>query len=281
MLHQNSAQSVVPPGSVTVLVVDDEDALCTLLQISLQRQGYRVVIAHNGREALDVVANRKVDLVLLDVMMPEMDGFTTCIELRKRTDVPIVLLTALNRPDDIVHGFSLGADDYITKPFTFKEVEVRLQAILRRMNWNQERVTQQQVITVQDVMVNDDVHEVTVRGESVHLTPIEYQLLRTLMNSPDKPVSKEDLFQSVWGYNMAGGTNLVEVAMRRLREKVELDPSNLPAHGAWCGLQVQHAGYIRQGDDSVNDSTGTRRRSSTRPRLPRSGYRCGSRRYGV
>jgi DNA-binding response OmpR family regulator len=226
MLHQNSAQSIVPPGSVTVLVVDDEDALCTLLQISLQRQGYRVVIAHNGREALDIVANKKVDLVLLDVMMPEMDGFTTCIELRKRTDVPVVLLTALNRPDDIVHGFSLGADDYITKPFTFKEVEVRLQAILRRMNWNQERVTQQQVITVQDVMVNDDVHEVTVRGDSVHLTPIEYQLLRTLMNSPDKPVSKEDLFQSVWGYNMAGGTNLVEVAMRRLREKVELDPSN-------------------------------------------------------
>ncbi len=226
MLHQNNAQTVVPPGSVTILVVDDEDALCTLLQISLQRQHYRVLIAHNGREALDVVANKKVDLVLLDVMMPEMDGFTTCIELRKRTDVPVVLLTALNRPDDIVHGFSLGADDYITKPFTFKEVEVRLQAILRRMSWNQERVTQQQVIHVQDVMVNDEVHEVTVRGENVHLTPIEYQLLRTLMNSPDKPVSKEDLFQSVWGYNMAGGTNLVEVAMRRLREKVELDPSS-------------------------------------------------------
>jgi DNA-binding response OmpR family regulator len=226
MLHQDSAQKVIPPGSVTILVVDDEDALCTLLQISLQRQHYRVLIAHNGREALDVVANKKVDLVLLDVMMPEMDGFTTCIELRKRTDVPVVLLTALNRPDDIVHGFSLGADDYITKPFTFKEVEVRLQAILRRMSWNQERVTQQQVIHVQDVMVNDEVHEVTVRGENVHLTPIEYQLLRTLMNSPDKPVSKEDLFQSVWGYNMAGGTNLVEVAMRRLREKVELDPSS-------------------------------------------------------
>ena len=240
MLHQNSAQSVVPPGSVTVLVVDDEDALCTLLQISLQRQGYRVVIAHNGREALEVVANKKVDLVLLDVMMPEMDGFTTCIELRKRTDVPVVLLTALNRPDDIVHGFSLGADDYITKPFTFKEVEVRLQAILRRMNWNQERVTQQQVITVQDVMVNDDVHEVTVRGESVHLTPIEYQLLRTLMNSPDKPVSKEDLFQSVWGYNMAGGTNLVEVAMRRPARKGGVGPvePHLPAHGAWRGVQV-------------------------------------------
>ncbi len=226
MFHQNSAQTAIPPGSVTVLVVDDEDALCTLLQISLQRQGYRVLLAHNGREALTVVDDKKVDLVLLDVMMPEMDGFTTCSELRKRTDVPVVLLTALNRPDDIVHGFSLGADDYITKPFTFKEVEVRLQAILRRMNWNQERVTQQQVVQVQDVMVNDEVHEVTVRGEAVHLTPIEYQLLRTLMNTPDIPVSKEDLFQSVWGYNMAGGTNLVEVAMRRLREKVEQQPSS-------------------------------------------------------
>jgi len=211
MQRQDNAQSVVPPGNVTILVVDDEDALCNLLQISLQRQNYRVVIAHNGREALEVIA---------------MDGFTACIEMRKRTDVPIVLLTALNRPDDIVHGFSLGADDYITKPFTFREVEVRLQAILRRMTWNQERVAKQQVVQVHDVVVNDDVHEVTVRGEVIHLTPIEYQLLRTLMNSPDKPVSKEDLFQSVWGYNMAGGTNLVEVAMRRLREKVEEDPSS-------------------------------------------------------
>lgn len=225
MQRQNNAQPVAP-GSVTILVVDDEDALCNLLQISLQRQNYRVIIAHNGREALEVIASKKVDLVLLDVMMPEMDGFTACIEMRKRTDVPIVLLTALNRPDDIVHGFSLGADDYITKPFTFREVEVRLQAILRRMTWNQERAAKQQVVQVQDVVVNDDVHEVTVRGEIIHLTPIEYQLLRTLMNSPDKPVSKEDLFQSVWGYNMAGGTNLVEVAMRRLREKVEQDPSS-------------------------------------------------------
>lgn len=226
MHYQRNAQANVPPANVTVLVVDDEESLCTLLQISLERQGYRVLIARNGREALDVVANKKVDLVLLDVMMPVMNGFETCLELRKRTDVPVVLLTALNRPDDIVHGFGLGADDYITKPFTFREVEVRLQAILRRMHWNLERITQEQVIQVQDIVVNDDVHEVTVRGEIVHLTPIEYQLLRTLMNSPDKPVSKEDLFQSVWGYNIAGGTNLVEVAMRRLREKVEQDPSS-------------------------------------------------------
>jgi DNA-binding response OmpR family regulator len=225
MLLQNGAQTMIPPGEVTILVVDDEEALCNLLQISLHRQGYQVNVAHNGREALEVVATAKTDLVLLDVMMPEMDGFTTCIELRKRTDVPIVLLTALNRPDDIVHGFNVGADDYITKPFTFREVEVRLQAILRRVNWNHERALKP-VIEVRDIVVNDTVHEVSVRGKVVHLTPIEYQLLRTLMNASDRPVSKEDLFQSVWGYNMAGGTNLVEVAMRRLREKVEADPSN-------------------------------------------------------
>jgi DNA-binding response OmpR family regulator len=225
MQRQNGAQTMVPPGEVMILVVDDEEALCNLLQISLHRQGYQTIIAHNGREALEVAATKKIDLVLLDVMMPEMDGFTTCTELRKRTDVPIVLLTALNRPDDIVHGFTVGADDYITKPFTFREVEVRLQAILRRVNWNHERM-QKPVIKVHDIVVNDSVHEVTVRGIVVHLTPIEYQLLLTLMNAADRPVSKEDLFQSVWGYNMAGGTNLVEVAMRRLREKVEEDPSN-------------------------------------------------------
>ncbi|MBK8051633.1 MAG: response regulator transcription factor [Anaerolineales bacterium] len=227
MNQTDGARPVVPPNKISVLVADDEPALCSLLQISLQRQGYHVTVVHNGKEALSALgaASAKFDLVLLDVMMPEMDGFTTCAEIRKERDVPIVMLTALNRPDDIIHGFALGADDYITKPFTFREVEVRLQAILRRVNWNQDR-SSDQVVQVMDVALNDDVHEVTVRGELVHLTPIEYQLLRTLISAPDRPVSKEDLFQSVWGYNMAGGTNLVEVAMRRLREKIEDDPSN-------------------------------------------------------
>ncbi len=198
------------------------------MQISLQRQGYKVMVARNGREALDVLDKKAVDLVILDVMMPEMDGFTTCTEIRKRSDVPIVMLTALNRPDDIVHGFNLGADDYITKPFTFREVEVRLQAILRRMNWVHEDLPGSEVET-KDILINEELHEVKVRGDVVRLTPIEYQLLRCLIGSPDRPISKEDLFQNVWGYTMAGGTNLVEVAMRRLREKVELDPSD-PAH---------------------------------------------------
>ena len=238
MARQNTTvQPIIPPHQVHILVVDDEEPLRNLLQISLQRQGYRVVTAPNGIEAIQVLQEQKVDLVLLDVMMPEMDGFTTCTELRKRSDVPIVMLTALNRPDDIVYGFTLGADDYITKPFTFREVEVRLQAILRRINWNSEPPTER-LVTLGEITMNEDLHEVQVRGEIVHLTPIEFQLLRRLMSTPDRPVSKDDLFQSVWGYDLAGGTNLVEVAIRRLREKIELDPST-PAYL----LTVRGAGY--------------------------------------
>jgi len=230
-------QSTAPATNISILVVDDEEPLRNLLQISLQRHGYHVAIARNGREALEVAASRKIDLVLLDIMMPEMDGFATCLELRKRSDIPIVMLTALNRPDDIVHGFNLGADDYITKPFTFREVEVRLQAILRRVYWSQERV-EPSVLTANEISLNDDTHEVSVRDEAVHLTPIEYQLLRFLIISPDRPISKDTLFQHVWGYDMVGGTNLVEVAMRRLREKIEQDPSQ-PVYL----LTVRGAGY--------------------------------------
>ena len=169
--------------------------------------------------------------------MPGMDGFATCVELSKRSNVPVVMLTALNRPDDIVHGFGLGADDYITKPFTFREVEARLQAIMRRMSWMESQLDLQ-VLAFHDIVLNDEIHEVRVRGDIVHLTPIEYQLLRYLMSMPDKPVSKQDLFRNVWGYDMAGGTNLVEVAVRRLREKIEKDASS-PEYL----LTVRGAGY--------------------------------------
>jgi DNA-binding response OmpR family regulator len=222
---------------VQVLVVDDEEGLRNLLRASLIKAGYKVMLAANGQEAMDLFGRNEFGLVLLDVMMPGMDGFATCIELRKRSNVPIVMLTALNRPDDIVHGFNLGADDYITKPFTFREVEARLQAIIRRMSWMEGQL-ELQVLAFNDIVLNDEIHEVRVRGSLVHLTPIEYQLLRYLMSLPDKPVSKQDLFRNVWGYDMAGGTNLVEVAVRRLREKIERDAS-VPEYL----ITVRGAGY--------------------------------------
>ncbi len=210
---------------IRILVAEDEDPLRELLKISLQRAGYKVITARNGREARQLFETHEIDLVLLDVMMPEIDGFTLCGELRQQSNVPIVMLSALNRPDDIVYGFSLGADDYICKPFTFREIEVRLQAILRRVAWSTERA-ETRVMSFNDVVLNDELHQVKVCEKTVHLTPTEYQLLRHLMSVPDRPVSKNTLFQTVWGYDLAGGTNLVEVAVRRLREKIEADPSD-------------------------------------------------------
>lgn len=216
--------NVEQKNRLRILIVDDEAPLRDLLQASLRRSGYEVLTACDGKEALSIFESEKIDLVLLDIIMPEMDGFAVCQEIRRRSEVPIVVLTAMNRPDDIVHGFDLGADDYIPKPFTFREVEVRLEAILRRISWIEEQPAFR-VIAFGDITLNHDDHIVTVRGEVVDLTPIEYQLLHNLMLSPDRPVSKLDLFKTVWGYDEAGGTNLVEVAVRRLREKIEHDPS--------------------------------------------------------
>lgn len=215
-------------NSARILIVDAEESLRDLLAASLERSGYEVLTTSSGEEAFALFAQQQVDLVLLDAILPTMDGFTVCSELRRQSDVPIVILTALNRPDDIVRGFDMGADDYILKPFTFREVEARLQAILRRVAWIEEQPAFR-VVAFGDIILNDDEKRVIVHGKEVDLTPIEYQLLYQLMHSPNQPVSKDDLFKTVWGCEDASGTNLVEVAIRRLREKVERNPSK-PAY---------------------------------------------------
>lgn len=234
------------PKETHILVVDDEEPLRNLLRISLQKAGYIVYTACNGVEAMDLFRQAPVDLVLLDILMPDMDGYMLCSELRKRSDVPIIMLSALSRPDDLVYGFTLGADDYISKPFQFREVEVRIQAILRRVAWLKEK-PDFHILSCDDIVLDGEAHEVRVRGELVHLTPIEFQLLRYLMRMPDKPVSKNELFQSVWGYDLVGDTNLVEVAIRRLREKVEENPSSptylLTVRGTGYKFNTQGAQY--------------------------------------
>lgn len=220
-----------------VLIAEDEEFLRNLLLVSLEREGFHVVAAEDGKEALQRFTSEEFDLILLDVLMPHLDGFEVCGEIRKRSDVPVVLLTSLNSPDDVVQGFEMGADDFISKPFTFREVNARIQAILRRIGWSRERPSFQ-IMQYGDVLLNDEEHTVVVRGEDVHLTPIEYQLLHYLMSNVNRPVTKDKLFQEVWGYDFTGGTNLVEVAMRRLREKIEEQPSS-PQYL----LTVRGAGY--------------------------------------
>jgi len=221
---QNPMAALDAAAPPHVLVVEDEEFLRNLLHVSLKREGFSVVLARDGVEALDAFSKQYFDLILLDVLMPRMNGFEFCAEVRKRSDVPIVMLTALNTPDDVVNGFELGADDFISKPFTFREVNARIQAILRRIGWSRERPNLS-IMQYGDLMINNEEHLVMVRGEEVHLTPIEYQLLHYLMSNVNRPVSKDKLFREVWGYDFSGGTNLVEVAMRRLREKIEANPS--------------------------------------------------------
>jgi DNA-binding response OmpR family regulator len=208
------------------LFVEDELTLQKLIKLALEKVGHTVTLASTGAEALASLRRLPIELVLLDILLPDTSGFEVCRAVRQFSDVPLVMLTALNRPEDIVMGFDLGADDYITKPFRMDEVQVRIDAILRRLRWQESRtVSGSGLLQVHGVVLDDHTQEVTVRGQAVHLTPIEYRLLRYLMVRADRPISKEELFEQVWGYTLAGGTNLVEVAVRRLRNKVEENSS--------------------------------------------------------
>ncbi len=246
-----ASDGVYDADSVRVLVVDDEKVIRNLLQLSLQRMGYLVVTATDGPEALSLFESQHFDLVLLDILMPGMDGFHVCRAIRKLSDVPIVMLTALNRPDDIVLGLELGADTYITKPFTFKEVEARIRAILRRATGRTESEFVQ-VLEHGDVKLDSDLRAVTVAGSLVELTRTEYRLLHNLMTNADRPLSKDRLLETVWGYEANDtNSNIVELAIRRLRKKLEDDPSNprrlVTVRGVGYKFCPLYAGHGRNG----------------------------------
>jgi DNA-binding response OmpR family regulator len=259
---------------IQVLVVDDEKMIRNLLKISLQKMGYEVTAAADGVEALQRFETGSFHLVLLDILMPGIDGFGVCAELRKQSDVPIVMLTALNRPDDVVRALELGADNYITKPFTFKEVEARIRAILRRTAVRSDSQSFQ-VLVEGDVKLDSGLRAATVGGQLVELTRTEYQLLLYLMTNIERAVSKEELLQDVWGYEASDtNSNIVELAIRRLRKKIEENPSNPRRLATIRGvgyrfialdskkdnaLRTRHRGLPKTDDpiaDGVNDGIG-------------------------
>jgi DNA-binding response OmpR family regulator len=207
-----------------ILVVDDEPALRDLLMASLQKAGFHTVGAAHGAEALEIFDSLPIDLVLVDVLMPDMDGFVLCAELRKRSDAPIILLTSLHDPEDIVYGFSVGADDLVTKPFQFRELEVRIQAVLRRAAWSK-NLSGLPVLVQGDATLDSTTREVDLAGRRIHLTLIEFQLLYHLMGNPAQPIHEKELFQTVWGYEFSDDASIVEVAVRHLRERIEIDPA--------------------------------------------------------
>lgn len=212
------------PSPHCILIVDDDSNLLELLRLALEHNGYTTVLARNGVEGETVFDTVRPDLVMLDVMMPHRDGFTLCQVIRKHSNVPIIMLTARQEVEDIIHGLELGADDYITKPFNLREVIARVSAALGRIE--RQNSTPSRMVTIGAVTADLDRRAARVSDQPVLLSPLELELLHFLMVRPGKVFDREVLLHEVWGYEYFGKTNLVDVAVRRLREKIERDPSN-------------------------------------------------------
>ena len=206
--------------SSCILVVDDDVALAEMIGIVLENEGYRVVFCSDGSQALSQFQEHNPDLVLLDVMLPGMDGFDVCRAIRRVSDAPIVMLTARSDTADVVTGLEAGADDYVPKPFKPKELVARVRAHLR----GREDSQVDEGLTLQDLTIDVAGHIVKRDGRMIALTPLEFDLLATLARSPWKVFSREELLEQVWGYRHAADTRLVNVHVQRLRSKIERDP---------------------------------------------------------
>ena len=208
-----------------ILVCDDERDIVNALKIYLEAEGHQVVTAHTGAEALAALEREEVHLVLLDIMMPEMDGITAMTRIRERSNVPVILLTAKSEDTDKVLGLNLGADDYVTKPFNPVELLARVRSQLRRYMQLGGGEPKPSAITIGGVSLDDGAKAVTLDGELVSLTPREYDILKLLMSHPGQVFSPKDIYRQVWGEAPYGAENAVAVHIRHLREKLEYDPS--------------------------------------------------------
>jgi DNA-binding response OmpR family regulator len=207
-----------------ILVVDDEPRMIGFIRMNLELEDHHVIEAHSGLEALDAVRTQLPDLVLLDVMMPELDGFETLRMLREFSDIPVIMLTAKGEENDKVYGLELGADDYITKPFGPRELSSRIKAIFRRI---EKPSTEEAILVVDDrLSVDFNQREVIVNGEHIKLRPTEYRLLYHLIKNAGWTVPHDQLLQKVWGYEYRDEAHYVRLYVNYLREKIEEDPSN-------------------------------------------------------
>ncbi|QNQ90975.1 response regulator [Corynebacterium poyangense] len=218
----------VPPASgasapkTRVLVVDDEQNIVELLQVSLKFQGFDVITALDGSAALRLAREQHPDAIILDVMMPKMDGFDVLTRLREEgIDAPVLFLTAKDAVEHRIHGLTIGADDYVTKPFSLEEVITRLRVILRRGGRGGEDTTEDATLSYADLTLNDETHEVTKAGEFVELSPTEFNLLRYLMMNSEVVLSKAKILDNVWHYDFGGDGNVVESYISYLRRKID------------------------------------------------------------
>ncbi len=209
-----------------ILIVDDEKPIVDILKFNLQKEGFDTIEAYDGATGLQLAMEKNPDLILLDVMLPEMDGFTVCKEIRMKSQVPIILLTAREEEVDKVLGLELGADDYITKPYSVRELLARIKANLRRTKKTQPVVTadSEALLTFGRLTIDTERFEVRKDGKPVEITVREFELLKFLASQPDKIFSREKLLEKVWKYEYYGDLRTVDVTVRRLREKLEDNP---------------------------------------------------------
>lgn len=226
-----------------ILVVDDEKPISDIVKFNLSKEGYEVYTAYDGEEALEKVEEVDPDLVLLDLMLPKMDGLEVCREIRKTHDMPIIMVTAKDSEIDKVLGLELGADDYVTKPFPNRELVARVKANLRRQGSNMAKVQEDEnnELEIGDIVIHPDAYVVSKRGETIELTHREFELLHYLAKHLGQVMTREHLLQTVWGYDYFGDVRTVDVTVRRLREKIEDNPS----HPAWLVTRRGVGYYLR------------------------------------
>ncbi len=211
-----------------ILVCDDEKEIVDAIEIYLSQEGFRVLKAYNGLEALQILKENEVHLLILDMMMPEMDGIHAIMKIREESSIPIIILSAKSQDTDKVLGLNLGADDYVTKPFNPLELLARVKSQIRRYTdfGSLQQETSEKIYRTGGLMINDDRKEVTVDGEPVKLTRIEYNILLFLVKNQGKVFSIEQIYEEIWKEEAYGADNTVTVHIRHIREKIEIDPKN-------------------------------------------------------
>ncbi len=228
---------IKPKQKRTILIVDDEKPIVDILVYNLQKEGYNTLEAYDGEEGVKIALQKKPDLILLDIMLPRMDGLTVCKRIRHSLNIPILMLSAKDEEIDKILGLELGADDYITKPFSVRELIARVKANLRKLEITSETVelpkeepiveeSNANKLEVGDLVLNLDKFEVKVRGNVIDLTLREFEVLKYLAKQPGQVITREVLLEKVWGYEYYGDIRTVDVTVRRIREKIELDTSN-------------------------------------------------------
>ncbi|MHB1151296.1 MAG: response regulator transcription factor [Eubacteriales bacterium] len=209
----------------TILVCDDERDIVAAIKIYLKAEGYKVIEASNGREALEMLRLNEVHLILMDIMMPQMDGITATTLLRENTNLPVIFLTAKSEDTDKVLGLNIGADDYVTKPFNPVELLARVRSQLRRYTMLGGIVKHEKTLKIGGIILNDDAKNVTLDGDNVSLTPLEYEILKLLMENAGRVFSSAEIYKRVWNDPSWGAEGTVAVHIRHLREKIEINPA--------------------------------------------------------